>query len=88
MVKVEVVHIDIASKIFQLQLNVEPGSTVADVLRKSGIKQQYPELDTLAVGIFAKTVSRDTIVQSGDRLELYRELIIDPKESRRQRAAK
>ena len=40
----------------------------------------------LAVGIWGKPVSRDSTVNAGDRIELYRPLDIDPREARRQRA--
>ncbi|PJD92962.1 MAG: RnfH family protein [Legionella sp.] len=61
-----------------------PQTTVADILNTSKIQQTHPETDTLAVGIFGRCVQRDTPVKPGDRIELYRPLLIDPKEKRRQ----
>jgi hypothetical protein len=46
------------------------------------------ELDTAKVGIFGLKASPDRVLREGDRVEIYRPLIADPKESRRQRALK
>ena len=71
-----------------LALDVDEGSSVADVIARSGIGSRFPELavDTMPVGIWGRLVSRDSRVGRGDRVELYRELEIDPREARRQRA--
>ena len=71
-----------------LALDVEAGSSVADVIARSGIGLQFPELDldAMAVGIWGTPVARDRPVGPGDRVELYRPLEIDPREARRQRA--
>lgn len=86
MVKVELVYIAANQSVLQLSLSLETGATVADALNQSGILKTNPELKELALGIFSKPVSQDTILRSGDRIELYRPLILDPKEKRRQRA--
>ena len=72
-----------------LALEVEEGSSVADVIARSGIGSQFPELDAgkLPVGIWGTRVSRGSPVGPGDRVELYRPLEIDPREARRQRAS-
>lgn len=62
--------------------------TVRDLLQASGFARDYPEVSDLAVGIFAHCVTWDTLVKAGDRVELYRPLIVDPKEKRRRRAKK
>lgn len=71
-----------------LALNVDAGTSVADVIALSGIEARFPDLRTadMAVGIWGKVVSRDRAVSGGDRIELYRPLEIDPREARRQRA--
>ena len=71
-----------------LTVNVEEGASVADVVASSGIQSQFPVLAVadMAVGIWGKPVSRDSTVNAGDRVELYRPLEIDPREARRQRA--
>ena len=72
-----------------LALEVEEGSSVADVIAQSGIGSQFPELDpgNMPVGIWGTPVSRDRRVGPGDRVELYRPLEIDPREARRERAS-
>ncbi len=71
---------------------VEEGTSVRAALVASGIAAEFPELDlaTCPVGIFGKVVSdpEQRQVQAGDRLEIYRPLMADPKEIRRLRAAK
>ena len=71
-----------------LTVNVEAGASVADVVVSSGIESRFPGLAVadMAVGIWGKPVSRDSEVNAGDRIELYRPLEIDPREARRQRA--
>ncbi len=77
-----------AEKQVLLVLDVDVGSTVADVIAASGIESRFPDLAVgeMPVGIWGRCVSRDTAVRHGDRIELYRPLEIDPREARRQRA--
>lgn len=73
------------------ELQVPEGSTALDVLWRSGILQELGlDAATLTLGIFGKPVShpRRQVLLEGDRLEIYRPLIADPKESRRKRAAR
>ena len=72
-----------------LPVTAKRDDTVLDAIRQSGLLEQYPELsqDALKVGIFGQSVTLDSLVQEGARIEIYRPLIIDPKTSRRQRAA-
>lgn len=75
-----------------IPLQVEVGCTVYDAALQSGIGRQFPELDlaSAAMGIFGKVVAKpkQEILQEGDRVEIYRPLIADPKEVRKARAAK
>ncbi|WP_018864818.1 RnfH family protein [Thioalkalivibrio sp. ARh3] len=73
-----------------LPLVVPEGTTVDAALRQSEIDAQFPEidLDNAKVGIFGKLTRRDTVLRPRDRIEIYRPLIADPKEVRRQRAGK
>jgi len=73
-----------------LSLSVPAGSTVQQVIEKSGILTSYPEikLDLNKVGIWSRTVKLDELVKQGDRIEIYRPLIADPKDMRRRRAEK
>lgn len=56
---------------------------VQHAIEQTTILQQYPELAQCSVGIFSQIVSRETPVNPGDRIELYRPLRRDPKEKRR-----
>ena len=71
-----------------LSLRVAAGSTVAQVIEASGVLAKFPEIDLAQnkVGIFGKLTKLDTVVREKDRIEIYRALIADPKEVRRQRA--
>ncbi len=64
------------------------GSTVADALEMSKIGAAFPDADiaSMPTGIWGRPVERDQTLVDGDRVEIYRELEIDPKESRRLRA--
>lgn len=71
-------------------LSVPEGTTLHDAIRQSGVLAAMPEIDlaTCRVGVYGKLKALDTILQEGDRVEIYRPLIADPKESRRRRAQK
>jgi putative ubiquitin-RnfH superfamily antitoxin RatB of RatAB toxin-antitoxin module len=71
-----------------VRLEMKSGSTVKDAIEKSGLLEQFEgiELDPSKVGIFGSKVSLDRLLREGDRVEIYRALIADPKEVRRQRA--
>ncbi len=72
------------------QLRVPTGTTVEQAIKLSKLMDEFPEIDLLKnkLGIFSKFTQRDTILQSKDRVEIYRPLKIDPKEARRIRAKK
>ncbi len=72
------------------QIAVPEGSTVEQAIKLSGILKQFPEIEatTIKAGIFGQLCKLDQIVSQADRIEIYRPLIHDPKEARRQRAAK
>ena len=65
------------------------GCSVRQAIEASGILRKYPEidLDKLKVGVFAKLAKLDAPLRDRDRVEIYRPLIADPKEVRKQRAA-
>ena len=73
-----------------LSLRVKQGTTLIEAIRQSGILEQHPEinLDQAKFGIFSKISQADTVLRAKDRVEIYRPLIADPKESRRKRAEK
>ncbi len=72
-----------------LRLAVEPGTRLEQAVRMSGVLEQFPEIDLKQnkVGIFGKLGKLSDVLQAGDRVEIYRPLIADPKEVRKQRAA-
>ena len=72
-----------------LECEVESDSGVRDAVRQSGIDQHFPQIDleNCELGVFGKAVADDYELTDGDRIEIYRPLIADPKEIRRQRAA-
>ena len=73
-----------------LTVRVSPGANVGEALVASGIFVLHPETagGEVPVGIFGRVVSRDHRVEEGDRIEIYRPLIADPKASRNARVAR
>lgn len=72
-----------------LTVTGSPGMTVEQAIEHSRILERFPEIDlaTAKLGIFSKAAKRDTVLADGDRVEIYRPLIADPKEARKKRAA-
>lgn len=72
-----------------IALDVPEGTTLIDAVKTSGIVNDFPEIDLAQakMGIFSKARTPDTVLREGDRVEIYRPLIADPKEVRKQRAA-
>lgn len=70
-------------------INLPAGSTVAQAIQASGLLARYPEIDLTKnkLGVYAKLAKPDTTLRDRDRVEIYRPLIADPKEVRKQRAA-
>jgi hypothetical protein len=73
-----------------LALDVEQNTTAEEAVKLSGILELFPEIDLSKnkLGIFGKVVPATQVLQDKDRVEIYRPLIADPKESRRRRAEK
>lgn len=69
-------------------VRVEAGARTVDAIRQSGILAQFPQIDLsrAKLGIYGRRVSGDHVVSAGDRIEIYRALLADPKTARRQRA--
>ena len=72
-----------------VMLEVEPGTTASQAVASSGINRHFPELVLAGakLGVFGKAVKADYILHAGDRVEVYRPLIADPKDVRKKRAA-
>lgn len=86
-IRVEVVYA-LRERQALLAVELEEGGTVEQVIRQSGILKAFPEIDIARsnVGIFGRPVSLDTLVRDGDRVEIYRPLIAEPRDARRRRA--
>jgi putative ubiquitin-RnfH superfamily antitoxin RatB of RatAB toxin-antitoxin module len=71
--------------VFERHVELASPATVTDAIAASGLRSQVEELATgdLVVGIFGELCDRDTPLHDGDRVEIYRQLTIDPKEARR-----
>lgn len=73
-------------------VTVQAGTTLREAVLQSRIGEEFPEIDVLQapLGIFGKKVARpeQTAVEEGQRVEVYRPLLIDPKQARVNRAAK
>ena len=70
-------------------LQVNPGTTAREAVVASGLDQHFEDLDleSCKLGIFGRVVSDERELEAGDRVELYRPLLADPKEVRRKLAA-
>jgi putative ubiquitin-RnfH superfamily antitoxin RatB of RatAB toxin-antitoxin module len=91
MVEIEVVYAAEDRQVL-LALTVVSGTSLRAAVQLSGMAAQFPGLDLAdcPLGVFGKVVTDAEVrsVQSGDRIEIYRPLLLDPKEVRRLRAAK
>ncbi len=72
-----------------VSLQVPKGARVGEAITRSGITDIFPEIDLgeAKLGIWGKLTREETELQAGDRVEIYRPLIADPKEARKKRAA-
>ncbi|WLS79924.1 RnfH family protein [Erwinia pyri] len=86
-IAVEVVYA-LPEKQYLYTVNVEEGATVEAAIKASGILELRSDIDLAKnkVGVFSRPVKLGDEVQSGDRIEIYRPLLADPKELRRLRA--
>ena len=71
-----------------IAFEVAEGTTALDAIHRSGILEQFPDIDLEAAtyGIFSKPCTADTPLKEYDRVEIYRPLLADPKEIRKRRA--
>lgn len=86
-ITVQVCHA-LPDECFLREMTLAAGTTIEQAVRESGLLQQYPHIDmaTQKIGIFGKIKPADTVLRDGDRVEVYRPLQADPKETRRRRA--
>lgn len=75
-------------KYFLKKIELDQPLSVQNVILQSGVLQKYTEIDLREnkVGIFSRPAKLTDLVADGDRIEIYRPLIADPKEMRRKRA--
>ena len=85
---IEVVYA-LADKQELFTIKLPLGASAIEAVEASGVLKKYPEIDLSKnkLGVFAKLVKPDTPLRDRDRVEIYRPLIADPKEVRKQRAA-
>ena len=90
---IETINVEVAYALPEKQIiravNVDAGTTIGAAIVLSGIMMDFPELELeeAKVGIFGKAAAMTMVLSDGDRVEIYRPLIADPKEVRRKRAA-
>jgi putative ubiquitin-RnfH superfamily antitoxin RatB of RatAB toxin-antitoxin module len=72
-----------------LEVEVPAGTTAIEAARLSGIEEQFPEIDLgkNRLGVFGKLCKADRALNAGDRVEIYRPLLVDPRAARRELAA-
>ncbi|WP_353570832.1 RnfH family protein [Candidatus Albibeggiatoa sp. nov. BB20] len=72
-----------------IPVEMEEGATAEQAIQQSKIHQRFTEINLLKqkIGIFSKACKLDTVLRDGDRIEIYRPLIADPKAVRKKRAA-
>jgi putative ubiquitin-RnfH superfamily antitoxin RatB of RatAB toxin-antitoxin module len=85
---IEIVYVTPLKEALCIKVECPPGASVTDALTASNIYTLYPETKSLPFGIFSKKTTPDRILSPGDRIEIYRPLVLDPKEKRRHLARK
>jgi putative ubiquitin-RnfH superfamily antitoxin RatB of RatAB toxin-antitoxin module len=85
-------HIEVIYALPQKQervsLHLPPESAVLDAVQASGLLQRLPQIEFGHFGVWGRSVTPETHLRDRDRVEIYRPLIADPKEIRRERAAR
>ena len=89
-VQVTVLYSPAPREVVEWPLTLLPGATVETALQQSGLRAAFPEvtLSQAAVGVWGRKASLGAPVRNGDRIEVYRELLVDPKLARRERFRK
>jgi putative ubiquitin-RnfH superfamily antitoxin RatB of RatAB toxin-antitoxin module len=89
MLRVEVVYATSAVQ-RRYAVDLEEGATVRTALERSGVLHDFPQIDLTRdrVGIYGRLVALDEVLGEGDRLEILRPLVVDPRAARKRRAAR
>ena len=87
-IRVEVAY-GLPDEQFLMDVELPAGTTVREAIRRSGVLRRYPAIDLTVnrVGVFGVICTLDRPLYGGERVEIYRPLVADPKEVRRRRAA-
>lgn len=89
MIRIEIIHAW-AQRSIAKSLTVPPGALIADALKLAALEQDFQDVDlaNAIVGIFGQVASRDRPLKDGDRIEIYRPLLEEPKLARRKRVSR
>lgn len=82
---ITLVYAPAPQEVHELTLDVPDACTLEQALVRSGWLERFPETRTLATGIWNHKAGRETRLREGDRVEVYRDLRVDPKVARRER---
>ncbi|WP_395142482.1 RnfH family protein [Schlegelella aquatica] len=85
--RVEVLYAPGPGQVDHVELDLAEGSTVLHALRASGVLERHPEIDLQShgVGVWGRVQPLNSALRERDRVEIYRPLVVDPKEARRLR---
>jgi putative ubiquitin-RnfH superfamily antitoxin RatB of RatAB toxin-antitoxin module len=86
LLRIEVVYA-LPEEQIAITLSVPQGTTAAQAIERSGLADRFAEVTASPIGIFGRVVEPDSSLSDGDRVEVYRPLLADPKQARRRRAA-
>ena len=87
MIEVEVCYA-LPERLWRTRVQLADGTTVGEAIAASGFAAEFPEIDpaSAGVGIFSRLCDLQDRLREGDRIEIYRPLVHDPKDARRSRA--
>ncbi len=87
MPRVEIVYATAAVQ-RRYAVDLADGGTVREAIEQSGVLGEYPQIDLVRdrVGVYGRLVALDDVLREGDRVEILRPLVADPKAARRRRA--
>jgi len=85
--QITLIYASAQRNVHETALGVEPGTTLWQALEQSGWLDRFPEIrgQSLTLGVWGRKASGHEVLRSGDRVEVYRELRVDPKVARRER---
>ena len=85
-IRIEVAYCPQPGVTDRVALDLAAGATVADAVQLSGLVPRHNlQADSIKVGVWSRVKDLQTVLRDQDRVEIYRPLLVDPKEARRQR---